>query len=116
MTFAIPTTEPTAIRCNAIIERLVNYRPGCFAYDNAIGHAETWIKTDEGLSHPHPFISFEGDAIIRALVENPENADWLPKGEKWLKQFDSARRQQHRPTICLPACRDTADLVAANID
>lgn len=117
MSFAIPVNDPSSIRCNAIIDRLVNYRPGCFAYDNALPHATDWIASGEGRRHPHPVIGLEGDAIIRALVEEPQNARWLHEGEIWLENFERARRkQQTLPIINLPDCRDTADLIAANID
>lgn len=116
MSFAIPTTDPTAIRCHAIIDRLVKQPVGSMMHDEGWRHGSDWITQAEGLRHFHPTIAFEGDAIIRALVEDPANAEWLAQGIKWLTQFESARRIQHRPTIHLPECRDTADLIRANID
>lgn len=116
MSFAIPTTDPTAIRCHAIISRLVNMRPGSAFHDEAAAHGADWIANREGARHPHPVIGIEGDGVIRALVEDPENQVWLEAGRKWLVQFDSATRAQHRTTICLPDCRNTSDLIANNID
>lgn len=116
MTFAIPTSDPTAIICNAIVDRLVNNRPGSFPHDEGWRHGSEWISRAEGIRHPHSVIAFDGDAIIRALVEDPTNPAWLAQGEKWLAQFESARRVQGYYRLALPECRDTADLIAANID
>ncbi|PWJ81523.1 hypothetical protein C7441_11055 [Pseudaminobacter salicylatoxidans] len=118
MSFAIPVTDPAAIRCNAIIERLVNHRVGTVMHDEGWRHGAEWIGRAEGIRHPHPTIAFDGDAIIRALVDDPSNEVWQAEGAKWLSQFQSAQRVQRyfASMTNLPECRDTADLVAANID
>lgn len=115
MNFAIPVTDPTAIRCRAIIDRLVTYPVGNTHHDNALYEGANWLTNAEGVRHPHPFIAFEGDAVIRALVDQPRHQAWLAVGCEWVESFDRAKRFQQR-SMNLPECRNTADLIAANID